>query len=104
MTIYPKVLYNYTLNEVYSLSDFRTLSLTIWSDYNSDTGLNISEEYFQMTCHKDAISVTSTNDYVELCVNGTKVKSLNNEYYVLDGTTLVPINCATVGLFWANSI
>ena len=105
MTIYPKILYGYILDAIPGGGpDFRNLSLEIWYDYNIDTGVAITEETIQMACHKDAISVTYTNDYVELCINGTKFISFTNEYFVVDGETLVPLDCVNLGINLINGI
>jgi hypothetical protein len=105
MTVYPKILYNCNLAILAGGGpDFRQLILEIWYDFNIDTGIQITEENIQMACHKDAISVTYTENYVELCINGTKFLSLTNEYFVLDGETLVPLNCVNLGFSLINAI
>jgi len=96
MTVYPLfVAINFDL--VPGKPDFVQFSGIYYEDFNIDTGSSTSQYDVRMTCHKTAASITATNNYFEICINGSKYTSFNNEAFVFNGVDLVPLDCLLQG-------
>ena len=97
MTIYPLYIASLILELVQGKPDYVQFYGQFYDDFNINDGSSSSTYSIWMTCHKSAVSVTYTNNYLEVCVNGTKYTSYNNEGFEFNGIDLVPLDCFLKG-------
>jgi len=103
MTVYPLYVSLY-FDLVPGNPDYVQFVGTFYEYFNIDTGSTISQYDVRMTCHKTAASITASNNYFEICINGTKYTSFNNEAFVFNGVDLVPLDCLSQGITFMTTL